>query len=350
MTFRKTLLAIALPAAFVAAATTATPVAAADEMTVTAVKAAAAPKLDGVANDEAWKTTPALEVKFGKGANLGGSGETTGTLKAAYVGDTLYMVLQYKDPTHSQQRSPYVKQADGSWKKLKDPDDKGGDNNKFYEDKAAFIWPINNSIPRFAKEGCFTSCHDDEPPKPFGNKYTEVEGQLADMWHLKTVRTGPVGQVDDGYLDHTRFDAEEEKNAGRKTDAKTGGGYVDIVLKDGKPEFMSKHGKAANKGGTYWLRAEDKTPFDDSKFQPGDEVASIMIAPFEGDRADVATGIAWKDGEWTMEMSRKLVTGSKHDVQFADLGAPYLFGVSVFDNAQVRHAYVKKAVTLVFAK
>ncbi|MEZ5585754.1 MAG: ethylbenzene dehydrogenase-related protein [Sedimenticolaceae bacterium] len=315
---------------------------------LTAVKAGTAPVLDGVADDAVWANAPGVNLDFGKGANFGDNGRTTGTLRAARVGDTLYMVLQYQDPTHSQQRSPYVKQADGSWKKLKDPDDKGGDNTKFYEDKAAFIWPINNSIDGFESDGCFSACHDDEPPKPYGNKYTETEGELGDIWHIKTVRTGPVGQVDDQWLDHTRFDPEKAKGAGRHSDAKTGGGYKNIDLKDGKPEFMNVDGKPANRGGTYWLKVADKAPFDDSRFQPGDEVASIMVAALEGDRGDISAGMAWKDGVWTMELSRKLVTGSKTDVQFEDLGATYLFGVSAFDNAQVRHAYVKRPLALKF--
>jgi hypothetical protein len=38
------------------------------------------------------------------------------------------------------------------------------------------------------------------------------------------------------------------------------------------------------------------------------------------------------------------------NVQFDGLAATYLFGVSVFDNAQVRHAYVKKPISLVYKK
>jgi hypothetical protein len=37
-------------------------------------------------------------------------------------------------------RFPYQKQADGTWKKLKDANDKGGDDNVYYEDKFALIW------------------------------------------------------------------------------------------------------------------------------------------------------------------------------------------------------------------
>lgn len=342
MKIKQNWIAVALSAALVAPAVNAE--------TLTVINASAAPKLDGVADDAAWKAAPALDLNFKKGANFTNDGKTTGTLKAVRVGDMLYMVLQYQDPTHSVRRAPYVKQADGTWKKLKDPDDKGGDNNKYYEDKAAFLWPIGNSIEGFAKDGCFAACHDDEPPKPYGNKYTEKEGEKGDLWHLKSVRTGVLGQVDDGWLDHTRFDPEKAKTAGRKTDDKTSGGYKDIALKDGKPEFMNKDGKPANKGGTYWLNAADQAPFDDAKFQPGDEVASIMVEPFVGDRGDIALGQAWKDGVWTLELSRKLVTGSKNDVQFDDLKGSYLFGVSVFDNAQVRHAVIQKPITLVFGQ
>ena len=49
-------------------------------------------------------------------------------------------------------------------------------------------------------------------------------------------------------------------------------------------------------GGTYYMKEADKVAFDDSKFKPGDEVASFLIAPFTGDRGDIATAIAWKDG------------------------------------------------------
>ena len=42
---------------------------------------------------------------------------------------------------------------------------------------------------------------------------------------------------------------------------------------------------------------------------------------------------------WTLEIGRKLVTGSATDVQFDDLSESYYFGVAALDNAQVRHAF-----------
>jgi len=319
---------------------------------VTAVKVAKAPVLTAGAADPAWSKAKSLSVPLLGGVNFkAGKGATNATLKAVYSGDMLYVLLQYDDPTQSVRRFPYQKQADGSWKKLKDAKDKGGDDNVYYEDKFALIWNIGNSIKGFDKQGCMTACHAGEPGKPFGNKYTSSAGELGDMWHMKSIRTGYIGQVDDQYLDNTRFDKDKAPEAGRKSDAKTGGGYTDVKLVNGKPEFMSKSAIPSNKkGGLYYIKEADKVAFDDSKFKAGDEVASIIVTPFTGDRGDIATAIAWKGGKWTAVMSRKLVTGSKTDVQFDKLDATYDFGVAAFDNAQVRHAYNMGALHLKFAK
>jgi ethylbenzene dehydrogenase len=315
--------------------------------TLTATKAAQAPKLEALAADPAWAKAAELKVELKNGKNFE-SGATTARLKALYTSDTLYILVQYADPTQSVQRSPYVKQADSSWKKLSDPDDKGGDNNKYYEDKLAFIWPIGNSIRGFDANGCFMLCHVGEA-KPYGNKYTANEGELGDIWHMKSVRGGYIGQTDNQYVDHTRYDKVKAKDAGRKSDPKTGGGYADVKLVDGKPEFMSKGARAANKGGTYWIREEDKTAFDDGKFASGDEVASILVSKFTGERGAIDTAMGYKDGSYTVVMSRKLVTPGKFDVQFASLDAEYPFGVAAFDNAQVRHAFHRGALKLKFA-
>ena len=317
---------------------------------VVAVKAASAPKLDGMADDAVWKSAPVVKFSAVKGANFkDGKGETQGTVQAVYVGDMLYMLVTYDDPTLSVRRSPFQKQADGSWKKLADPNDKGGDNNVYYEDKMAVIWNIDNSIFGFNERfSCQAACHAGEPGKPYGNKYTTEEGEIGDIWHLKYVRGGFLGQIDDQYVDHTRHDPAKSPDAGRKSDPKTGGGYEDIKLVNGKPEFMNKDAKPANKGGTYWLKPEDKVAFDDSKFKAGDEVASILVAPFTGDRGDIATNARWANGKWTVEIARKLVTGSKFDVNFNDLTKAYGFGIAFFDNAQVRHAYIQEPLLLKF--
>ena len=72
--------------------------------------------------------------------------------------------------------------------------------------------------------------------------------------------------------------------------------------------------------------------------------------PAGGRPADIQVAKSWKDGVHTSVVSRKLVTGSKFDVQFADLAARYGFGFAAFDNAQVRHAVHTDPLYLLFAK
>ena len=82
----------------------------------------------------------------------------------------------------------------------------------------------------------------------------------------------------------------------------------------------------------------------------GDEVASYIANELKGDRADLKLAHRWNSGKITSVVSRKLVTGSKFDVQFENLDARYAFGFAAFDNAQVRHATADDDSFLVFAK
>jgi len=317
--------------------------------TLIAAKVASGPSLAALASDGAWAAARPLAVALNDGANFGGTGKTTVMLKAVYTADTLYMLVQYNDPTHSVRRVPYQKQADGSWKKLTDPKDRGGDENLYYEDKWAMIWPIDNSIKGFEEQGCAVLCHLGQG-KPYGNKYTPGEGQIGDMWHMKSVRTAPWGFIDDQYVDHTRYDAKASPNAGRKSDAGTAGGeYNAVPLVNGKPQFMNRDGRAANAGGTYYIKRGDEVAFNDT-FKAGDEVASHIANPLQGDRADIKAVNSWSNGVLTTVLSRKLVTGSKTDVQFSNLAVRYPFGIAAFDNAAVRHATPDDALFMVFAK
>ena len=243
-------LAVSTVAGVLLAAALIFPASAAD--VVTAVKVDKPPVLTAGAADPAWAKAKALTVPLSGGMNFK-NGSTTATIKAVYSGDMLYMLVQYNDPTQSVRRFPYQKQADGSWKKLTDPKDKGGDDNLYYEDKFALIWNIDNSIKGFSQQGCMMACHAGEPGKPFGNKYTASAGELGDIWHMKSIRTGYIGQIDDQYLDDTRYDKDKAPDAGRKSDPKTGGGYTDIKLVNGKPEFMNKDAIPGEQDGRHVL-------------------------------------------------------------------------------------------------
>lgn len=331
-----------------------------------AVPVETAPTLDGIADDAAWADAKAIEIEVQNGFN---DFATKAEIKAVYTEDTVYFVLTYADPTESWYRYPWVKQEDGTWKQDKDPNDKGGDNNLNYEDKFAMLWNINNSIADFNEKGCGAVCHDGENAdiKPYGNKYTSAEGELGDIWHWKSVRN--LNQIDDQYLDWTTIDTSSPETqaktieAGRHSDVKDSGGYADnfasmpdpadatkTVPDKSMPGFTSPSIDTTTGYPGYILDSEKVavTKEELDAMPAGTIIPAIIKSEIVGDRGQISAGWVWKDGMWTIEFSRALVTGSETDVQFEDLSAQYFFGLAIFENAQVRHAFQYGVSSLVF--
>ncbi len=306
--------------------------------TLTSAKVATAPSIDGTP-DALWDQATAITVRVSGGSN---TGLHTATLKSVYTDDSAYFLAQWDDPSESLRREPWVKQANNTWMQLKDPDDKGGDNNKYYEDKFAQIWNIN--VAGFETTGCFVLCHAGETGKPYGNKYTAGSGEMADLWHMKIVRTNPAGFFDDQYVDSTRYDKDKAPDAGRKSDPGLVPYYTNINAAKNAPNFTS----ADQPAPPYWILDDQKMPFSDT-YKANDEIAAIIARPPTEDRADIRGKAVYTDGKWTLEYGRKLTTGSQYDVQFSDLNKEYPFGTAVFDNAQVRHSFETGADKLVFA-
>ena len=323
------------------------PALAQDGDVLTSAPVTEAPTLDGVADDAMWETAEPFVFRTERGANESAS---TVTMRSVYDDGMVYFLLEWEDPTESWERALWEMQEDGSWIQLTDPEDLGGDNNLWYEDKMAVIWNINNSIADFNTEGCDVACHRNEEAgnKPYGNKYTMFDGELGDIWHWKSIRN--VGQIDDQYLDNTQWSAETPE-AGRHSDPKDGGGYSNNITEDKTgPAFMPA-GDFPHDGNPGYILASEAVPFDPSLFQPGDRLPAIIVEPIVGDRGDISAGWQWVDGVWTLEFGRALETGSEFDVQFNDLSMPYYFGVATFDNAQVRHAVMENDVAaLVFGQ
>lgn len=88
---------------------------------------------------------------------------------------------------------------------------------------------------------------------------------------------------------------------------------------------MGRDGKAGNETGNFYIKRGDEVAFDDSRFKPGDEVASYIANELKGDQADISIVQNWNNGVHTSVISRKLVTGSKFDVQFDKLNKRYAF-------------------------
>ena len=308
-------------------------------------------------NNPEWNKAKVLTFEINeqpyKSTTYKGIEKTKVQMQSLYNNNNLYVKVVYDDPTESLERFPWEKQADGTWKMKKDPDNFGRENT-YYEDRFSIFWNIN--ARGFDRRGCAVTCHmaengkqgEFEDKRP-GRKYTRNLKETVDMWHTKSVRTTPAGQVDDQYISGNN-NPTVSANYGRMSDERTGGGYKDNINESkNAPAYMDKTYRA----GQYWIMDVDKVPFVDT-FKVGDKVPSMIVKEFSGSRGDVEVNAKWENGQWSYIFKRALVTShpksAEQDVQFADLDKAYSFGVAVFDNAQVNHIYHEGAKKLVFKK
>jgi hypothetical protein len=309
-----------------------------------AVRAAKPPKIDG-GTDPAWGEAPLLVIDTSGGANHSAAQVS---IRSMYDGENIYFLFTWADSSQSFLLNPWEREKDSVWKKLVGADNHGGDENQYYMDKLALLWPIASSLPDFTAHGCAAACHSGEQPqvKATGLMYTGGSGQSADLWQWKSVAN--TGQVDDDFLDHTHY-SKDTPWAGFHSDPGSGGYSTNQTKDHGSPAYMPPGGGDKNGAPGFILDAE-KVKLDEGLFNPGDRLPGILVAPFQGDRGDIRAVWSHKNGTWTLELSRKLVTGSPYDVQFDDLGKTYTFALATFDNTQVRHAVQNGAAILRFNK
>jgi hypothetical protein len=316
----------------------------------------ATPRLDGDANDQVWRSAAAVTILTSGGANLPG-GEAPVTVRAVHDGTNAYFLFEWPDTTRSQKHLPLQKTENG-WKVL-EHDYARQDEDHYYEDKFGVMLARGSR-----RAGPATSHLGPQPidgkPGPAGGRglhYT-TDGSIVDVWHWKSVRTGPMGQIDDNYfgppLDPPK-DPKARYTGGYTQDPKTGGNFIQNwkTLGDGTvvplflprdPETLRRLGDVnldptVGDAGEWWLPkdlAVAYAPVLDAALPVGTILPSVVIeAPFEGDRGDVRAHAKWSRGWWRLEVARKLDTGSKYDVPIAD--GTYLW-VAVFDHTQTRHS------------
>lgn len=314
------------------------------------------PDNDPATDDSVWASATGVDIPVKGGVN---KSETTVKLKAVHDGTTVYFRAVYDDLTESLERVPFVKQADGTWKKAKAWPDK-------YEDKVSFIW--NNPakpMANFNTQGCAVTCHgttkDWASNRPL--KYTNSDDEFGDMWHAKTARHAATGikLIDDQYVwrppgienGATPTDTTDRwgkpfkgsdliKDGGRRGDPKNetwSGDYISTPTEsDGTPKWMpaSEPFKVTD-GRSFWMTATQS--FDTSKFVAGDKLASHVVLPMTGSRADIPGSARWANGKWTYEFKRAMTPthADDRDTKF-EAGKTYYMGAAVFDNNQIGHA------------
>jgi len=320
---------------------------------LTLSKTSVAPRLDGDAGDEVWKSASEAVIHTARGFGLNG-GEVDVHVQALHDGRHAYFLFRWQDATRSQKHIPLMK-TEGGWKLLHS-NYYNNDENEFYEDKFAVMLarsPIagGNTVRLGPKP------LPDKPGSTHGlGLHVATDGSLADVWHWKGVRSAALNQFDDNYFGPPMDVKPGRYTGGYAQDPKSGGGFDQNFDKLPNSEYvkvkylpknlaaqqarMGRFVPDANVSdeGTYAMAMSEVLPYSakvDAAIPVGTVIPSIVYdKPFSGDRGDVSAHARWKDGWWTLEASRLLDTGSKFDQPIVD---DTFMWVAVFDHNQVRH-------------
>jgi Ethylbenzene dehydrogenase/Prokaryotic cytochrome b561 len=314
------------------------------------------PTIDGDPGDSVWQRARPVTIQTTDGSHLV-NGHAEVRVRAVHDGTRAAMLFEWRDPTRSQKHLPLLKTEHG-WIVLQH---RYGiqDEDTYYEDKVAVIHS------RRAHLGSGGTAHwgpNPLPEKPGaanarGLHYT-TDGSYVDLWHWKSVRNGPLRQLDDNHFGPPL--AATDKPGARYTggytqDPNKGGGFdQNWVKSEGSPYVTPKRlprdltavqhrlgridlDPGAHDEGEWWMTLEETVPYTPEldSYPVGTILPSVLIdKPFEGDRGDVAASGTWRDGWWRLEVSRQLETHSKYDIPIAH--GIYMW-VSVFDHTQTRH-------------
>ncbi|TSA47047.1 MAG: hypothetical protein D4R56_02760 [Deltaproteobacteria bacterium] len=274
-----------------------------------ATKVTTAPILDGQM-DPLWGNA--------KTATIPVSGGTAGNLdvlaKALYTSSEVFFLFQWKDTTPSFNRQH---EFDGKeWKKIKGN-----------EDRLSIAWEMG-TVAGFKDNGCMISCH--------GDKKRVGAGEKLDLWHWKGSRSGPVGQMDDQFVNHEK----------RQGDSKESGGESDNWDESKKSPKYTWKGTPIDR--RFLLQSEAQQIMDYTLFKAGDRLPREVLAPFTGSRGDVSARGVWANGMWTLDVKRVLNTKHPDDVQFINLSREYPFALAVHDNDGDEHHSFAETFVLKF--
>ena len=82
----------------------------------------------------------------------------------------------------------------------------------------------------------------------------------------------------------------------------------------------------------------------DARLPVGSVIPGVLLAgEFSGDRADVRCAGRWAAGRWSLEVVRRLDTGSAYDVA---IESGVFMRVAAFDHSQIRHTRHVRPVRL----
>ena len=289
------------------------------------------------------------------------------SLRGGHDGTNLYLLFEWEDDTDSQEReSWFFNPVTSKWQQ----ENKYANhkNDKFYEDKFGFMFPIGNP-EGFAGGTCTVTCHsnltDPQPGQKVTRHYMKNEGELTDFWHWKRDRHALAEACDDGFVqwedDFGQASANGRKNDEGITPYKNNQKFTDDVTGMSGPLYViptreyyywiaqseidngtAKAVTAIALDGTITYEGGSIDPNGDPDYSQGfgsKRMPSIIINPAgQGNdgRSEVRVKANHTGSGWQLEIMRKLNTGDPTDAVFTP-GQSMPFGLAIFNNAAIGH-------------
>lgn len=286
--------------------------------------------VDGRVSDIEWMGVDEISVAVQGGANQAGQ-KTVVRVKSFNNGKLIYFLLRWKDETRSLNR--HLRKTKGGWIEIKSDKWSSYGETVFSEDQMALSFHKSTN-------GCLKSCHIDSEVSA-GRHYTD--GDTVDVWFWKAVSSNVAREAVDGWWGELTDDI----SGGVHVDNRAGGGAQSNLNEEWQePYFLPKY---------YFVKSVIKIlsntyiPYsvEADKFPVGKEIPAVAVSPSIGDVSDVRAVGTFRGGEWTVEISRRLTTGSPFDLPLRDT---LYMGIAIFDNAQKHHAYHLKPVQLIIER
>ena len=290
------------------------------------------------------------------------------SLRGGHDGEFMYLLFEWEDDNDSKDRqSWYFDPVTSTWKQ--ENKYANHDNDKFYEDKFGFMFPIGNP-EGFAGGTCTVTCHsnlaDPQPGEKVTRHYMKNEGELTDFWHWKRDRHALAEACDDGFVQWEDDEGMASAN-GRKNDEGISPYSTSMKFTDATTDLSGPKYVIPNRENYYWITqteidngtakevtavAVDGTltytggtinPNGDPSYSQGfgnKRMPSIIVNPGgqgNDQRSEVQVRANRIGSGWQLEIRRKLNTGDPTDAEFA-FGTEMPFGLVIFNNAAIGHA------------
>ncbi len=235
-----------------------------------AIYANSEPTIDGLASEDIWARAEAVVTHDPLA-------EADLTIKAVYSDGHIFILASFPDPDESRTHKTQI------WVPDQDRYRIGPDR----EDTFVIKWSM--------------------APGPVDLRVDADQPYKADIWFWKAHRTDPSGYADDKMHVYSPIERPNAKA---------------VISKSGLRFFLERPGDAGASAYQTVVQAEhvdDRLPF-------------YMPQIPQGSRADVRAKGVWRDGVWTIEFARNLITNNPDDIQF-DIEKAYRFGVSRYEIA-----------------